>query len=165
MSRPLLPVAVALLALALSGCSGAPAPTVTVTVTADPTPTAEPISVASVMDSLPAAISEISTVTRITEDNDPNDMIGRPNGYLDGAVFADSRLTCDELGASCGATLEDWGTEEAARERSVYIQGILKDSPMLGSEYNYIVGGLLLRVSGELTPTDAKAYEAAFTEQ
>jgi hypothetical protein len=32
-----------------------------------------------------------------------------------------------------------------------YIQGILKDSPMLGTEYDYLRGGLLLRVDGALS--------------
>ncbi len=33
---------------------------------------------------------------------------------------------------------------------------------MLGSEYNYIRGDLLLRVSGELPPSAAEVYSAAF---
>ena len=43
-----------------------------------------------------------------------------------------------------------------------YIQRILKDSPMLGSEYDYLRGSLLLRVDGALKPSAAAAYETAF---
>ncbi len=34
---------------------------------------------------------------------------------------------------------------------------------MLGSAYNYLNGAALLRVSGEIKPTVAAAYEAAFS--
>jgi hypothetical protein len=112
-----------------------------------------------------ASIGELPTVTRaveVTEDNDPNDLIGRPNGYEGATVFYDKRVAeCSELGVSCGATLEIWPDGESAQRRAAYIQGILKESPMLGSEYHYRDGALLLRVTGELKPSEASAYERA----
>jgi hypothetical protein len=98
----------------------------------------------------------------ITEDNDPNDLIGRPTGYIDAAVLYDSNLTCDELGVGCGATLEIWPDAMAAQARSDYIQGILTESPVLGTEYNYLSGHALLRVTGDIKPSLAAEYEAAF---
>lgn len=38
------------------------------------------------------------------------------------------------------------------------------NAPVLGSEYDYVVGSLLIRVSGVLTPTQAGAYKAAATK-
>ena len=51
----------------------------------------------------------------ITEDNDPNDLIGRPSGYTDAAVVYDSEAECTELGVDCGATIEIWPSEAFAR--------------------------------------------------
>ncbi len=39
---------------------------------------------------------------------------------------------------------------------------LLKAMPILGTEYDYVRDGLLLRVAGDLKPSQAKAYEKAF---
>jgi hypothetical protein len=78
-------------------------------------------------------------------------------------VITDKGLTCPELGASCGGTLEVWPDETAAQDRSDYIQGILKETPAFGSEYHYLDGTMLLRVTGDVKPSSAMKYEAAFT--
>ena len=62
-----------------------------------------------------------------------------------------------------GATVEAFDSKSDAVRRSDYIQGILKDAPMLGTEYNYVRDNVLLRVSGELPPSIASKYKAAFT--
>lgn len=109
------------------------------------------------------AVPSVSKSVELTESTDPNDMLGRPNGYEAATVFYDKRATCDEPGAECGATLETWPDSSAAKRRSEYILEILKAAPALGSEYHFLDGGRLLRVTGELTPTQSKAYESAFT--
>lgn len=110
-----------------------------------------------------AAVDSVTETTEITEDNDPNDLIGRPNGYEAAVVIYDDRTECDEIGAECGATIEEFGSESDAEERSDYIQGILDaGGAMFGTEYHYLDGGLLLRVSGELKPSEAEEYETAF---
>ena len=63
----------------------------------------------------------------------------------------------------CGATVEQWPDAAAAQRRLDYIQGIRGAAPALGSEWTTRNGNLLLRVTGELPPSAAKAYEAAFT--
>lgn len=108
-------------------------------------------------------VAEVTEAIAITEDNDPNDLIGRPNGYESGVILRDERGECDELGVTCGAVLETWPDADAAQERSDYILGILEDSPALGSEYHYLDGATLLRVTGELTPSEAADYEAALS--
>lgn len=146
-------IAIAVLSLTLlAGCGPTDAPT---------SPDGEPMTVESISDTVKASVSDIESVEELTEDNDPNELIGRPNGYVAGAVFYDSRLECDELGVGCGATLEQWDSAEDAQERSDYILGILEESPMLGSEYNYLLGPYLLRVSGDLAPSEAEEYEDA----
>jgi hypothetical protein len=47
---------------------------------------------------LQAAVPSVGKVVTITEDNDPNDLIGRPSGYTDAAVVYDSEAECTEPG-------------------------------------------------------------------
>ena len=46
--------------------------------------------------------------------------------------------------------------------RAAFIQKALTDMPALGTEYDYIRGSALLRVSGEVKPSVATKYNAAF---
>ncbi len=52
-------------------------------------------------------------------------------------------------------------TERQATLSRDYIQGMAQQLPAAG-EYSYVAGSILLRVSRELTPTQAGEYEAAF---
>lgn len=111
---------------------------------------------------LKAKIPSISKTVTITEDNDPNDSIGRPGKYSEAVSIYDSRAECeDKLDVTCGAKIEVFDTEALAQDRKDFIQQSLKDNPILGSEYDYVLGATLLRVSGTLKPTEAKEYESA----
>jgi hypothetical protein len=104
-------------------------------------------------------------VTVLTEKTDSNNLLGRPNGYDSAAVITDKGgdTSDPDPGVAYGATVETFESRSAAIRRSDYIQGILKDAPMLGTEYNYLEGNVLLRVSGALPPSIAAKYKAAFT--
>ncbi len=155
------------LAAALVGCSDdggggaeeSPAPTTSQATEETSTPEEEPVTAESVAQRIKAAV-DVTAVT-ITEDNDPNDLIGRPNGYVEAVVLKDHRTPCEELGVECGATVEEWPNAAAAEERSSYIQSIQKESPALGSEYHYLDGAVLVRVWGDLKPSEAAEYEMA----
>ncbi len=112
---------------------------------------------------LKAKVPSVTKIVTITENNDPNNKIGRPNGYVSAAVLYDPSLNCDAagLGVDCGATIEVWPTEAAATARATYIQGILSGGGM-GSEWDFVKGGALLRVSGTLKPSAAGLYGANF---
>ena len=58
--------------------------------------------------------------------------------------------------------VEVWPTAADAQRRSDYIQGILKDSPVLGTEYDTLNGAALLRIDGKVKPSVAKNYAAKF---
>jgi len=104
-------------------------------------------------------------VVTITEDNDPNDKIGRPGGYVSAATLYDRGTTCSELGSECGATVEVWPDQASAKARSTFIQDALRGANgVLGEEYHYQDGPVLLRVTGRLKPSVAKTYEAAFSK-
>lgn len=126
----------------------------------DSAPDAQAMSLAGDIES---RVDSVTKTVEITEDNDPNDDIGRPGKYTEAVSIYDERAECDsELDVTCGAKIEVWADEDAAQDRSDYIQGILEEAQILGAEYHYIDGGVLLRVSGQLKPSEAEEYEAAF---
>ncbi len=162
--------------LGTSACGGADQsatpspPAATITVTATPSPGATPTKIAlttagqyahAIAKNVPSA----KKVTVLTEKTDSNNLLGRPNGYTSAAVITDrgGDTSDPDPGVSDGATVETFDSESDAVRRSDYIQGILRDAPMLGTEYDYVQGNVLLRVSGELPPSVAAKYKAAFT--
>jgi hypothetical protein len=161
--------ALLLAAVALTACSSPTVEEPIASETPTPTPTVVELTPQETAEAtaaqLKGAVLTITAAELLNETNDPNELFGRPNGYVAGAVFYDNRVTCDSLGVECGATLEIWPTAEDAQARSDYIQGILKEAPALGSEYNYLDGASLLRVTGALPPSAAVEYEAAFLAQ
>ena len=111
---------------------------------------------------LQAAVPSVGKVVTITEDNDPNDLIGRPSGYTDAAVVYDSEAECTEPGVDCGATIEIWPSEADATARKEYLQTMIKEMPILDNEYDTVHGPALLRVTGQIKPSRAEAYANAF---
>lgn len=107
-------------------------------------------------------ISKVQQVVHITEDNDPNNLIGRPNGYIDGAILYIKGAPQDDFGVAEGAFIEIWPTGTAAEARANYIQKIEKAAPTLGSEYDTVHGRALLRVDQSIKPSYEKRIKAAF---
>ena len=93
----------------------------------------------SASEALKARIPRITKLVTITENNDPNDMIGRPSGFIAAVVLFDAWTTgSDGLEASYGATIEQWRTPADAKARMDYIQGILKGMTVSGIQYDYL---------------------------
>lgn len=61
-----------------------------------------------------------------------------------------------------GGGVEVFAEAGDAEERSEYIQSITEGGVL--AEYNYVEGPVLLRLSQQLTPTQAKEYEAALAD-
>jgi len=185
--RPLLLTQCGLL-LVLTGCSGSeqaapstapvPAATVTVTETASaPAQTSSAAAPVAALDAearlarLVAVLPQVSQVMVYDAANDPNDLLGRPGGYTSKVAFADSRVPAEDVASEDADALKRGGSIEvfpdaaAAKARSDYIQSIVQGATMLGTEYHYLDGGALLRVSGILTPEEAATYETAWTVQ
>jgi hypothetical protein len=179
MSRTTWRLGIAVIPLLLVGCSsGTPtgvstpsastlrssvAPATTQSPTASAASSTPADTATGVAKRLQAVVPSARRVVTITEDNDPNDLIGRPNGYIDAAVIYDSEVHCTELGLPCGATIEIWPSEVDATARKEYIQTTLKANRALGTEYDTVHGSVLLRVSGQVKPSRAKTYATAFT--
>lgn len=121
------------------------------------------VSAHAAAESIKAAVPEVTEIVDHTYETDDNGLLGRPNGYVAATVLVDSRAGClDGPGVDCGAVVEQFPDESGARSRGAYLQAIGKAAPMLANEWSVVKGDLLLRISGELTPEQAKAYEAAF---
>jgi hypothetical protein len=94
--------------------------------------------------------------------DDSNHLLGRPGEYTSKTEFADSRITGEAgQGVAAGGSVAVFASHAAAVRRARYIQGIVQAAPALGAEYDYVAGAVLLRVSGQLTPAQARQYKAA----
>lgn len=129
-------------------------------------PAAEPITGADVVKKLAAAGLPVTLTVDYDETTDPNKLLGRPNGYIDKAAFTDSRikpndvLDSDEGSVEVGGGVEVFASEKEAQTRADYIKTVTAGIPAL-TEYGYVKGGVLLRLSHQLTPAQAAEYEAA----
>lgn len=121
----------------------------------------------AIIAKLKSAKLPIGSVLVFTAANDPNHLLGRPNGYVSKDSWTDTRVSADQAkdttpgSVDLGGAVEVFATTSDAQARETYIQGILKADPMLGTEYDFVVGDALIRVSEVLTPAQAQAYEAA----
>jgi hypothetical protein len=177
--RLVLLLIVLVVASACSGGSAHPIPGPTVTVT-DPAATSSPSETSTAAK--PAAPSSASAIVRqlvklnsshdrrsivYTAKNDPNHLLGRPDEYSSKATFIDERtpgldrtLHSDLGSVSAGGSLEYFATDREARTRALYIHSF----GTIGSEYDYIDQGALLRISTDLLPSQAKRYERQFSQ-
>ncbi len=159
----------------MGGCGGGStvAPSVSAPVTqqqaaepaAAPAVEKEPLTAAVILKKLQAAELGLARGAAQTEDNDPNNLLGRPNGYA-------SRASADLPGGDKGGekysvdrglVVEVFDNADLAQRRSDYIKSLQAESPILGTEWHYRTGDGtgLVRVSGNVKPSLAKKVEAA----
>lgn len=168
-ARPIVITAVALLAM-LSGCSSSAGSgstkTVTVRVSAVGTPVppvAVPTDATTVLAKLTAAGLPISNTAVQDENTDPNNLIGRPNEYTSRASFdvPGGDTGGDRYSVDRGGVIEVFRATADASTRVAYIQGLLKKSPILGTEYDYQAGPVLVRIAGKVKPSVAAKFQQA----
>jgi hypothetical protein len=136
---------------------------------AAPSTTAQAMDAATALATLKDAGLPITDSAVITETNDANDLIGRPGQYVSKVAFADSRLGVPidpaEPGNEGGGSIEVFADDAEAQARSDYIQETLQSlGPIAGTEYHYLAGPILVRVTGELPPSVAAEYGAAVAD-
>lgn len=143
----------------LAGCSSSPGSPAS-------SSAAAAASADQVVATLTGKIPTVKLLKAYTAEDDPNHLLGRPNGYTSKAAFTDSRVPADQVeGAEPDATerggsVEVFADEAGAKTRADYIQAITKSLPA-AAEYDYLAGPVLVRVSHLLTPDQAKNYETA----
>jgi len=97
-----------------------------------------------------------------TADNDPDHLLGRPNGYTSKTTFTDGCIApepgLDSTSVQAGCSVEVFADAASAQRRQQHVR---KAMPSMGIEYSYIRGTALVRVSGALTPVQAGEYQAA----
>ncbi len=134
--------------------------------TAPPPAAPQVVDAESVLVELRNAGLPITDSVTITETNDGNNLIGRPGQYVSKVVFADSRIGTPidraSPGNDAGGSLEVFASASDAQARSDYIQRTLQSlGPIAGTEYHYLAGTALVRVTGEMLPSAAAEYETA----
>ena len=156
-------------ALTLAACSSSPAapagtrPAASPSMTVAVTPAAvRALTAAQVTRALKARGLPVTSIEILTAADDPNHLLGRPGEYTSKTEFADSRITGEAgQGVAAGGSVEVFSDHAGAVRRARYIQAIVQAAPALGAEYDYVAGAVLLRVSGQLTPAQARRYKKA----
>ncbi|MGW7612554.1 hypothetical protein ACWGKW_35950 [Streptomyces sp. NPDC054766] len=112
-----------------------------------------------------AQVGTAALTGTVIAENDPNHLLGRPGEYTSKVTFSDSWVQASQVTGADPGVVERGGAVEAfadasdARARAEYIRGIAKSSPAF-TEYDYVHGSALVRVSRYLTPKQAARYES-----
>jgi hypothetical protein len=123
-----------------------------------------PASGAALAARLKAAGLPVRHLIVYTAASDPNHELGRQGGYTSKVAWADPRAARQDAGdqrgsIGLGGGIEAFPTAAGARARYEYLRGF---QPPFGDGYDYLSGTAILRLSQYLTPTQARAYDAAF---
>ncbi|MGW4042965.1 hypothetical protein [Streptomyces sp. NPDC004721] len=155
----------ALLLAALTACSSQHS-SATATATKAAAAADKPLTASSAFTQLSSTVSSAKLSGTVTEENDPNNLLGRPNQYTSKITFTDSRIKpadvegTDKGAVERGGAIEVFASPEDAQARAKYIESVTKSMPTL-AEYDYVHGSILVRVSHYLTPKQAAEYKAA----
>jgi hypothetical protein len=161
-----------LVLLALASCSGqggeevGPAPEATQEA-ATTTAAVQALPAKQLVAKLKQAGLPVGKVQCFTEDNDPNDLLGRPGGYTSKCDWADEREEQYNPEDTIGGSVEVFDTAEDAAARAEYLEAFA-GSGALSTGYTWVVpdsGLTVLRIDQELTPTQAKQYRSAAIAQ
>ncbi|BCJ41228.1 hypothetical protein GCM10010168_44740 [Actinoplanes ianthinogenes] len=142
-----------------------PSPAAVATTAVDKTEAATALDAGAIMKKLSAAGLGLTAAAEQNEDTDPNDLLGRPNGYTSraSADLPGGDKSGEKYSVERGLVVEVFADADGAKRRSDYIQGLQKENPILGTEWHYFTGDErgLVRVSGKVKPSLAKKVEAA----
>jgi hypothetical protein len=132
---------------------------------AAPTEAKEPLTATVILEKLRAAKLGLTNGSTQTEDDDPNNLLGRPDGYVSraSADLPGGDRSGERYSVGRGLVIEVFDSADLAQRRSDYIKGLQRESPVLGTEWHYRTadGTGLVRVSGDVKPSLAKKVEAA----
>jgi hypothetical protein len=126
----------------------------------------KPLTAGTAFDKISATVTSAKLSGTVTAENDPNHLLGRPSQYTSKVTFSDIRISADDVSGTDkgdvdrGGAIESFASPSDAKARAEYIQAVTKSMPAL-SEYDYVQGTTLVRVSHYLTPKQAGEYKAA----
>ena len=112
-------------------------------------------------------VKNVGKIEPVTEDHDPNGMLGKQGGYTAQVYFSsplvkDPYLSGDviEDGTDGGGSIEVFTTPEEAKTREEYLAGF-DSSGALASGSHKVVGSCLVRTSNNLKASEQKKLEKA----
>lgn len=120
-----------------------------------------PLSAADVVSRFQQEGLPLGNIIVYDETTDPNGNLGRPNQYTEKINFADTRLDQYDENDPLGGTVEIFATRKDAELRYNYVQSVYESFPLL-AHYCYLQENILLRITFDLTPTQAEEYQVAF---
>lgn len=137
-------------------------------VTPEPAPSetvaeAAPETARQIVERLAASGMPVDGIGEYDAETDPNDQLGRPGGYTSKAYWVDTTIDSADVldttqgSVELGGSVETFGDTAAAQARADYIAEVTAGSPAL-TEYDFVVGTSVLRLSKALTPDEAQAY-------
>ncbi|MFD8726160.1 hypothetical protein ACFV2H_51720 [Streptomyces sp. NPDC059629] len=175
MKQSLTTAGATLLIATLAACSSTKADTsgtpsspdaATHSVTAKQDTASKPLTASTAFDKISAVVTSAKLGGIVTAENDPNHLLGRPNQYTSKVTFTDSRIKASDVEGTDkddvdrGGAVEVFADAAGAQARAKYIETIIKSMPAF-TEYDYVQGTTLVRVSQYLTPAQAGEYKAA----
>lgn len=112
------------------------------------------------------AVDGITGVSAVTEDNDPNELLGKQGGYTAQVFFSYNLIDQNsvlgnsiiEKGTDCGGSIEVYNTVEEAEKRNDYLASF--DGGMFATGSHNVVGTIIVRTSNDLTASQQKDLEA-----
>lgn len=112
-----------------------------------------------------AHIKSIAAVADYTAATDDEHLLGRPGGYLSKTLLTDNRVSDSGKATTLidhGGIVEVFADGDAAAARVDSLRKTVTNRPG-PSEYDYLQGPIVLRVSKLLTPSQAAEYQKALT--
>ena len=95
------------------------------------------------------------------KNTDENKLLGRPNQYISKVNFADTRLEQFDPASPNGGTIEAFNSTSDLNRRKAHNEMIMKTYPVF-TEYLFVHGKYIMRLSKDLSPEQAKEYEEIF---
>jgi len=113
---------------------------------------------------LAVSIPQIQVTVTYDKGSDPEHLLGQPHGYLSKVAFSDSRIPKSDTeifekgDVEVGGSVEVFADPAAAKARAA---GLAKEAKgmIAQSEYDYVQGVTLVRVSHYLSPSQAHGYQ------
>jgi hypothetical protein len=123
-------------------------------------PAAQPLNASGVAAALKSGGLPVQNIVAVTEASDDNKMLGRPGQYTSKVFFYDRRHPKNNGNDAGENTVEVFANAEDAARRRDYVAEVTKSMPLL-TQYSYLNGTILVRLSKDLLPSEAKQYEEA----
>lgn len=118
----------------------------------------------AIINSLKDCGFPIDNIIVYNEENDVNNLLGRPNQYTSKINFADTRVQqTDDADNPVGGTIEVFNNNKNALARQKFIEDKC-ELYSLSKQYYYIYDNILFRLDYELTPSQANVYDNAMKQ-